>query len=370
MTVGQTIHKQGYLFKQGTYFSTWNERYFSLETSLLKQFTDADSPIPSYSIYLGTAVVDGVYSAANNSELGHGELWTMAIRYPLPTPADALEDQWGFMHIGSYDEKEIDEWFDSLAALIRVEQTKRLMASLGDSTPPEFAIASNRRQTSVLSAEMVVKLPERFTKVYPHFVDKFNSPPAEWTLESSIGGLLYRHAHEASWWKFSVAIPRAKAGVKRVWESLLGASVAAWEPAVKSACAAISDQDLLLVDNTQFLTDTWTAQTEVGTRFITSVVSCALDRLAFRDDKSGVHVVFAVPTEPDRCAVRHLHVNSLGWTAESVSDQTVVLTCFADIATQQRDFVTSTLCTVAGDVVAEALFRPAVVRIREFILSQ
>ena len=365
----QTIHKQGYLYKQGTYFSTWNERYFSLETSLLKQFTDADSPIPSYSIYLGTAVVDGVFSAADNSELGHGELYTIAIRYPLPTAPDALEEQWGFMHLGSYEEKEIDEWFDSLSALIRVEQTKRYMASLGDSTPPDVYSASTRRTVTILQPEMAAVVPARFKQPYLRAVEKFNAPAADWNLVSSIGGLLCRHRTNSRSWKFSVAIPRANAGVKRVWESLLGSAAAAWEPAVKRAYAQVTNQDLVITEAAQLLTDTWNMHSEFGSGWVSGQLAASLDRVAFRDDKSGVYIVVGVPASDDSPS-NSLVLESVVWIAESVSDQTVVLTCFLGISKVQKSLSSTVLCALAPDVVADAVMRPAVVRIRDFILSQ
>ena len=44
---------KGYLYKQGEYFGAWNDRFFVLEGSLLKQFTSEETVIPSCTVFLG-----------------------------------------------------------------------------------------------------------------------------------------------------------------------------------------------------------------------------------------------------------------------------------------------------------------------------
>jgi hypothetical protein len=371
----QTIHKQGYLFKEGTFFSTWNERYFSLETSLLKQFTDAENALPTYSIYLGTAAVDGLYSPEDNTENGHGNMWSFVIRWPLPTAPDILEEQWAFMHLGSYDRSEIEEWYDSLVALINVEQTKRLMTAVrsGSSSPTEaFPIPAGRVPTLIIDRESRKIVPTSFQTTFDRFVDDFNSACSlsKWKLISnSNSGFMSQSRRDSLLWKFSVAIPRNKAGPKRIWESLLSPAAASWEPLVKNACAAIEEQDAVIKDDKQLVSDIWTMTSRIGSGLVSLVVGASFERVGFRDDKTGIYVVIGKPTTNSQSG-REISFESIAWTVESVSDQSSVLTVFWRLAGIQKDLPLGMLSSFFPQTLAEAIIRPTAVRIRCFIQCQ
>lgn len=371
----QTIHKQGYLFKEGTFFSTWNERYFSLETSLLKQFTDADNALPTYSIYLGTAAVDGLYSPEDNTENGHGNMWSFVIRWPLPTAPDILEEQWAFMHLGSYDRSEIEEWYDSLVALIKVEQTKRLMTAVrsGTNSPPEaFPIPAGRIPTLITDLESRKIVPTSFTAAFDQFVEDFNSASAfsKWQLVSNAnGGFMSQSRRDPQLWKFSIAMPKNKAGPKRIWESLLSSAAASWEPLVKQSSATIEEQDAVMKADKQLVSDTWTMTTRIGSGLISLIVGASFERVGFRDDKTGVYVVLGKPTTKPHSG-REISFENIFWTVEPVSDQSSVLTVFWRLAGFQKDLILGIFSSIFPETLAEAVTRPTAVRTRCFIQSQ
>ena len=372
----QTIHKQGYLFKEGTFFSTWNERYFSLETSLLKQFTDAENALPTYSIYLGTAAVDGLYSPEDNMDNGHGNMWSLVLRWPLPSSPDILEEQWEFMHLGAYEREEIEEWYDSLVALIKVEQTKRLMSSSGNhstgkNTPPEYFPVPSGHVASILSSDgMISTLPDRFKEAFERFTVNFNSTAFahKWTVVSSDdGGMLSRSAIDEHLWKFSVTVPKTKAGAKRLWESLLSVTAGKWEPRVKNSCVTIDEQDMELRGDKQLVTDKWMFNTSsLGPLRLS--LTAALDRIAFRDDKSGIYVVLGLPMSPsDSPSARRIGLEYVDWAVESVSERCSCLSVFFKLEAPQPDLLLSIFSTAT---LADAIVRPAAVRPTCFILSQ
>ena len=373
------VHKQGYLFKQGTFFSSWNERYYSLETSLLKQFSDADSAIPSYSIYLGSAAVEGIFPAASNDELGYGAIWSFVLRWPLPSTPDMLEEQWGFMHIGSYNEKEIDEWYDSLSALIRVEQTKRLMSISSTrkariiTTPPDFMPVPSGFTPTLVSPNEDVRhaITVRFSNAYDRLLAEFNSPSSHWFLVSSRGGMLYRNKEHERCWKFCVSVPKSKATAKRVWESVLSAEVAAWAPMVKDASAAITDQKFASAKEVEVATDKWTMRSTINSDLMSISVTSGMDRVAFKDPATGVFFVLGMPNASNaHDSVDHVAVDSVSWAIVAVSDDSSTLSVYVTISAKQASRTLTAACAASLSNLAEAIVRPSAVRIREFILSQ
>lgn len=377
MTPKTTIHKQGYLYKQGTYFSSWNERYFALETSLLKQFTDTESAIPSYSIYLGSAAVEGIFSAESNDELGYGKMWSFVLRWPLPASPEIIEEQWGFMHIGSPNEKEIDEWYDSLSALIRVEQTKKVMLAginvkQALSTHPDFLPISSgySRPRLSISEEVRKAIAPKWTNACSKLVEQFNSSPQKWILESSAGGLLYRHRdNERRSWKCSLAIPKDKGTTKRVWECIMSETAAAWEPAVKDAHAKISAQNVVIENGVvQLFTDVWewTADgldTPVGGD---QVISSTIERIAWKDEKTGTYLVVGVP----QSSIQSFAIEAMAWSVESTSDVTVVATVFFTLFKKQPTATIHMISSAYKSEVAQSVVRANLRRVKEFILSQ
>ena len=369
----QTIHKQGYVFKQGSFFSTWNERYFSLETSLLKQFTDADNALPTYSIYLGTAAVDGLFSPEDNTDNGHGNMWSFVIRWPLPSAPDILEEQWGYMHLGAYDRSEIEEWYDSILALQKVEQTKRLMASVrsGGTTPPEaFPIPAGRTPTILRDTqESRDLLSSDFSSLFDKFVDVFNSSPRCWEVVSSVNeGMLFRSRNDGNCWKFSIPFPKHKAGPKRIWESVLSLTANKWEPLVQNACAEIDDQDAVMKNDKQLVSDTWSMTSRVKS-VVPVEIGASLERVGFRDDKSGIYVVLGKPCDKGHKG-RHVSFDSIFWSVESVSENFSLLTVFWTLTKVQSDLPFGLYASVFSESVAEAITRPTALRMRSYILSQ
>lgn len=375
MTPKTTIHKQGYLYKQGTYFSSWNERYFNLETSLLKQFTDSESAIPSYAIYLGSAAVEGIFTAESNDELGYGKMWSFVLRWPLPTSPEIIEEQWGFMHIGSPNEKEIDEWYDSLSALIRVEQTKKVMLAginvkQALSTPPDFLpIPSGYTRPRLSISEEVRKaIPPKWTNACSKLVEQFNSSPQKWILESSAGGLLHRHRDNERSWKCSIAIPKEKATTKRVWECIMSESAAAWEPGVKGAHAKISDLNVVIENGVQLFTDVWewTAEGLDAPIRGDQVISSTIERIAWKDEKTGTYLVVGVP----KSSTQTLAIEAMAWSVESASDVTVIATVYFTLSKKQPTALIHTISSAYKSEVAQAVVRANLTRVKEFILSQ
>jgi hypothetical protein len=369
----QTIHKQGYLFKQGTFFSTWNERYFSLETSLLKQFTDAETALPTYSLYLGTAAVDGLFSPEDNADNGHGPMWSFVVRWPLPSTPDMLEEQWGFMHLASYEREEIEEWYDSLVALIKVEQTKRIMnisTQRGSKTPPEYFPVPSGHTPSVLSRESEQILSLRFQAAFAQFVEDFNTCAIarKWkAISSDEGGLLCQSNLDPSLFKFTVSIPKAKAGPKRIWETVLSANASKWEPLVKQSSAVVENQDVDMRGDHQILTDQWTMKSDL--MGITAVLSC--DRVAFRDDKSGIYIVLGLPAEASvETKERKIGIDQIGWAIESVSDRSSVLAFFLRLSAFQADFYLAAVSSLRLTRFVQSIVRPSAQRLACFILSQ
>lgn len=369
MPPAQTIHKQGYLFKQGSYLPSWNERYFSLETSLLKQFADAETPIPSYSLYLGSAAVAGIFSASQNEDLGYGLLWSFVIRWPLPAASDMVEEQWGYMHIGSYDQKEADEWFDTIEALIRVEQTKRLFMNssftrdFSTRTPPDFLPIPPGNQVTRLSFSYTVQnsIPYEFTNAYHKLITDFNQGLSRWTLVDASQGLLRNLKEDNSSWKFSVDIPAEKASAQKIWEILGNPDAAAWEPFVKHAFSKIENSVSSSSPLTGILSDKWTmrAHLRIGRN---EEGTLTLNRVGFRDPESRIYIFIGLPDEDQQ---NSFSISSLAWTVEPVNESTCILTSFISFTNGHHHLPLSSL-----EEMALAVFRASVIRIKEFILSQ
>ena len=203
--------RKGYLYKQGAYFGAWNDRYFSLEGSLLKQFSDSETPFPSYTIFLGSAVVDGIFTPASNEEAGHGVIYSFVLRWPIP--GEALEQSWGYMHLGSYEEGDLQEWFNQIKAM-----TNRKKIDVDDEL---------RKET-----KLPVTAPKGFTnKNYTEFASLFNYPMDAWSLQNAQDGLLYRMIDDPGYWRFNI---RVSADPKTVWETLLLPEANRWEPTIKT----------------------------------------------------------------------------------------------------------------------------------------
>lgn len=381
------VHKQGYLFKQGTYFSAWNERYFSLESSLLKQFQDVDSAMPSYSIYLGYAAVDGVFSAQANQDAGYGEIWSLVIRWPLPMSPDAIEEQWGFMHIGSYDEKEIDEWYDSISALIKVEQTRRLLGEMGNraigsNTPTDFLPIPAGRQRPILHVSPHIKeaLPRSWVPLYENFVRNFNISPGRWILESSHDGMMYRNKDNDRLFKFTLLVPRddgvgvSSVTAKRVWEAILGEAAGTWEPGVKGGSCVIRDTEVISPtegsSNTLFL-DKAEFKCSIRRWILSADFGFDTERLSFKDDRSGMYLVLGHPQKSKGGQDRRVALESMCSSVETILEHKSVITVIFEIQRMQEtsDKILSVLLSFFPTVIADAIAaHPR--RIKEFILSQ
>ncbi|KAF4756077.1 hypothetical protein FOZ63_028297, partial [Perkinsus olseni] len=157
------FRKQGYLLKQSSaYFTQWLERkadwgplgpeaenffsyvgwcwgtrYVTLEGPMLKIFTTAAHHQPRQSVFLGRVAVEGMWTAKENEEDGYGEVWSFVIRWPPPVrghsddgvaSSDPISwpapSELEFLHIGSYDEQECEEWFRAVKqAIISVDRT-------------------------------------------------------------------------------------------------------------------------------------------------------------------------------------------------------------------------------------------------------
>ncbi|KAF4713788.1 hypothetical protein FOZ62_023401, partial [Perkinsus olseni] len=132
------FRKQGYLLKQSSaYFTQWLERYVTLEGPMLKIFTTAAHHQPRQSVFLGRVAVEGMWTAKENEEDGYGEVWSFVIRWPPPVrghcddgvaPSEPISwpapSELEFLHIGSYDEQECEEWFRAVKqAIISVDRT-------------------------------------------------------------------------------------------------------------------------------------------------------------------------------------------------------------------------------------------------------
>lgn len=352
----EAIHKQGYLFKQGSYLPTWNERYFSLETSLFKQFTDSETHVPSYSVYLGSACVSGIFSASENEELGYGLLWSFVIRWPLPASPDVLEEQWGYMHIGSYDEKEAEEWFDSVQSLIRIEQTKRIVMSsrffrdAANRTPPDFLPIPSGNPVSrlVFSDTVSQSLSQRFSESYMNLIYAYNQGLNRWKLVNSSKGSLRKILDNENVWKFSVAISRDIASPQKIWETLFNPDANAWEPLVKNSYAITEHS---ISDGLDRISDTWTFHS----RMMDSEITLKLDRKGFRDGPTGFPFILGLPSEQKNNAPG---ISSFDWTIAPVSESTSIVSVFVNFLPGCR----------TQEKLVHAIVQPSVNRLREFIL--
>ena len=342
-----SIHKQGYLFKQGTYFSSWSERYFSLESSILKQFPDAETAVPSHSIYLGSAAVEGVFSPLENEDHGFGAIYSLVMRWPLPQSPDPLEEQWGYMHIGSYEKAEIEDWFDSISALIKVEQTRRLLGNHGREIS---SIVPVTRMKPQLTAPVV---PTKYTVPLERFVSLFNTSSRGWTLLNSHDGMLYQSTENSRLWKFTTLIKSTSS--KRVWESMFSETAGEWEPQVKHASTILSVQEItteqIMTDRARMQSELWSVQ-----------AVCELDRFGLKDEKTGVFLVVGSPVKD---VPSSLAVDSVGWAVETLTDKLVMLTMIFEFSKFQVGLVTN----FTGEKLAE-IFCSHSRRSKEFILSQ
>ncbi|KAF4655078.1 hypothetical protein FOL47_009613, partial [Perkinsus chesapeaki] len=174
------FRKQGYLLKQSSaYFTQWLERYVTLEGPMLKVFTTAAHHQPRQSVFLGRVAVEGMWSAKENEDDGYGEVWSFVIRWPPPVksheegavdplswpPPSELE----FLHIGSYDQQECEEWFRAVKqAIISIDRTYRIQSQyrqrrLSSDNKITSAEASSESQTEKVRAH----LPDRLKSKYP-----------------------------------------------------------------------------------------------------------------------------------------------------------------------------------------------------------
>jgi hypothetical protein len=125
--------------------------------------------------------------------------------------------------------------------------------------------------------------------------------------------------------------------------------VAEWEPLVKNASANIENSTLLPHD---VISDEWAMLAQLRGR------DCRLrlKRVGFRDDKSGIYILIGVPVV-DANNSPAPPVVSLAWTVEKVNESNTILSIFITLAVVDQNLV-------------EAVIRPGVIRVREFILSQ
>ncbi|KAF4698453.1 hypothetical protein FOZ63_017480, partial [Perkinsus olseni] len=114
--------------------------YVTLEGPMLKIFTTAAHHQPRQSVFLGRVAVEGMWTAKENEEDGYGEVWSFVIRWPPPVrghcddgvaPSEPISwpapSELEFLHIGSYDEQECEEWFRAVKqAIISVDRTYRI----------------------------------------------------------------------------------------------------------------------------------------------------------------------------------------------------------------------------------------------------
>jgi hypothetical protein len=335
----------GYLLKQGTYFSSWNERFFVLDRSFFRQFSDEHATTPSHSIYLGHAVLEGLFSPESNEAYGCGAIWSLCLRWPLPvTDTDLIDGsetvQWGYMHLGAYEEGQILVWRDAIASAIKFEQQKFLMNGAEEKRhvvdPVESRIIPSGRSPVCVKydSDFEKKLPLKFRCVYENFVTWTNSK--SWNLVDSDDGLLYQ-IKRSNVWRYVTTIP---APGKRVWEALLSESVGKWEPLVKHSHTEISHQANF---GTQFYTDT--------ARLVSGGTESAVDRIAFAGDEFFVILG----------AKRHTAtIQSIVWVVESgCSQSSSVLSMYFEMIESPKFFQSTT-------GLAKAITHHPI-RLREFI---
>lgn len=360
---------EGYLLKQGTYFSSWNERYFVLEKSILKQFTDEHHPVPNHSVYLGYAVVSGLFSPESNEAFGLGAIWSLTLRWPLPDE-DLIEGgEWGYMHLGSYDEKQLQLWRDAIDSAVRVELTRKMLKTFSqepvDAVHAPVEIPAGRNPKCVKMDEVIRgKLPMKFRQVYEDFVVWFNTAWG-WTLEEVSEGLLYRSRDSPTLWKFVTTINTSKpTSGKRVWEAMLSESAGKWEPRVKNACMQIHDQAVKLVDSPQpFLIDSADLSLQIPSIFGNVSAGYKLDRVGL-DLNNDVYLVLGVPARTQALPHPPVAIAGTAWVIEQ-STRGCTLTSFFQMPPTQSDRLLRWTKTPA--IVKSLTAHP--LRIKEFIIS-
>ncbi|KAF4689175.1 hypothetical protein FOZ63_024444 [Perkinsus olseni] len=157
--------------------------YVTLEGPMLKIFTTAAHHQPRQSVFLGRVAVEGMWTAKENEEDGYGGVWSFVIRWPPPVRGHSDDgvaspepiswpapSELEFLHIGSYDEQECEEWFRAVKqAIISVDRTyriqyqyrqRRLSSSDGQSYE---ATANNESQLEKIRTV----LPDRLKSKYP-----------------------------------------------------------------------------------------------------------------------------------------------------------------------------------------------------------
>jgi hypothetical protein len=305
---------------------------------------------------------------------------------------DAIEEQWGYMHIGSYEEKEIDEWFDSISALIKVEQTRRLLGELGNraigtNTPPDFLPIPVGRTKPLLHVtahvkESIVAHSAKFGVAYEKFVNDFNIPNTRWKLVCSHDGMLYRNRDNDRLWKFTILIPRddviSSVTAKRIWEAVLSGGPGNWEPQVKNANYDLTNSDLVVDGNLQMFTDkvTFTSCIE-RLNFQPVPIVSLVDRLSFKDDRSGVFLVLGIPQiDPGTATTgnekpERVQLESMSWGIETLLEHKSVLTFIFEFSRKQPGLSNPIefLFNAFPKIFAESICaHPR--RVKEFILSQ
>jgi hypothetical protein len=353
-----STHRRGFLHKQGSFFSSWTEKFYQLDSTFFKQFSDSETPVPSYSIYLGTAAVEGVFSAEENDALGFGPVRSFVLRWPTTA------GEWGYMHLGSYDAAETDEWCDTLSALIRVAQVRKLAIDSGTVDPVSSRAGPGGDRTGVvkkvvfqLNEKIYKSLSKKFQICFSNFLNELNNK--NYSLMSSNHGLVYSNQNSI---KFRFIIKNFPP--KRLWESLLSNSLCEWAPAVLSCHSSVtgSVEPILVDDDVQIFRDEWRM---VSTVLNVLPVSADFDRVAFRDEHSGNYFILGLPSGQGKGG---LEVESFCWVIEQLNGTDCLVTNYFCISRNQDNFALRVVSRLIPSAVPLALLNHSI-KIQSFIPS-
>lgn len=185
---------------------------------------------------IGSAIVEGLYSPQSNDEAGYGIIYSFVLRWPLQ--GDFVEESWGYMHLGSYEEKDLEDWFLCIRTTIRDEQKRKLMPLVGNSDD------SNRAKSLNLALDHEPIFP------YCEFVRLYNMPISRWILKSTENGTTY--VNYGGHIRYSVYIEES---VQKVLHAFTSEEANTWTtPYVKNAK---TNQNTLYLDDHLFTCNSW-----------------------------------------------------------------------------------------------------------------
>ncbi|CEM20323.1 unnamed protein product [Vitrella brassicaformis CCMP3155] len=256
---------------------SWVDRYCVMDTSgcMLRCFDTPASREPRVVIPLDQAVIEGLFSPADDHVDRAAGMWSFVIRWPTDTPpklqlqptdrralssgggisstvastgwmgswapVGVEEDGWGIAHLGHYHEDEAKRWYDGILDAIEAFDSPPQPV-----LPPLDTFMHDHTPSGIrLTAETIHPCPgpPEPSSVPPVLAPCVEQPQSglhdgsdNWVLSSGEGGCrIYRHRRDPHRWKCSMTIHAPRALVlhylSRPWgiSSFLGFQETKWQ---------------------------------------------------------------------------------------------------------------------------------------------